>query len=120
MESVVSRTRSIEVRRLGRIGYEEAWALQREAAGRVAAGGPETLFLLEHDPVFTLGRNATSADVLYTPERCRQLGDLGRSKAIGEARSRTTARASSWGTRSWISTRTAATCGGTCGTSKRS
>lgn len=74
MGSTLSGVRGIEVRRLGRIGYEEAWALQREAAARVAAGEGETIFLLEHDPVFTLGRNATAADVLYTPERCRELG----------------------------------------------
>jgi lipoyl(octanoyl) transferase len=59
---------------LGRIGYDEALALQREAARAVAAGGPERLYLLEHDPVFTLGRNASAADVLLSPERCRELG----------------------------------------------
>jgi lipoyl(octanoyl) transferase len=58
----------------GRLGYDEALRMQREAADAVAAGGPETLFLLEHDPVFTLGRNATAADVLYGPDRCRELG----------------------------------------------
>jgi len=60
--------------RLGRIGYDEALALQRAAAARAAAGGEETLFLLEHEPVFTLGRNASAADILFTPERCRKLG----------------------------------------------
>jgi len=59
---------------LGRIRYDQALALQREAAGRVAAGEQETFFLLEHEPVFTLGRNATASDILFTPERCRQLG----------------------------------------------
>jgi lipoyl(octanoyl) transferase len=59
---------------LGRIGYDEAHALQREAARAVAAGGPERLYLLEHDPVFTLGRNASASDVLLSPERCRELG----------------------------------------------
>jgi lipoyl(octanoyl) transferase len=59
---------------LGRIGYGRALVLQREAAARVARGGPETLLLLEHEPVFTLGRNASEADVLFTPERRRELG----------------------------------------------
>jgi lipoyl(octanoyl) transferase len=59
---------------LGRIGYDEALALQKEAARSVAAGGEETLFLLEHEPVFTLGRNASASDILFTPERCRELG----------------------------------------------
>ena len=59
---------------LGRTGYDEALALQQEAARQVAAGGEETLFLLEHGPVFTLGRNASQSDILFTPERCRELG----------------------------------------------
>jgi lipoyl(octanoyl) transferase len=65
--------RRVEALWLGRIGYERALVLQREAAARVARGGPETLFLLEHEPVFTLGRNASAADVLFTPERRREL-----------------------------------------------
>jgi lipoyl(octanoyl) transferase len=59
---------------LGRICWDEALALQREEAGRVATGGPEAILLLEHDPVFTLGRNATAADILFTPQRCADLG----------------------------------------------
>src|SRR5215470_17815237 len=59
---------------LGRLGYDAALRLQIEAAARVAGGGPEELLLLEHEPVFTLGRNASSADILLTPERCRELG----------------------------------------------
>jgi len=59
---------------LGRVGYDAALDLQNEAAERVAAGGPETLFFLEHEPVFTLGRNAKATDILVTPERCRDLG----------------------------------------------
>jgi lipoyl(octanoyl) transferase len=59
---------------LGRIGYDEAAKLQRHAAAGLAAGGDERLFLLEHEPVYTLGRNARAADVLLSPERCRTLG----------------------------------------------
>jgi lipoyl(octanoyl) transferase len=66
--------RRVEALWLGRIGYARALVLQREAAARVARGGPETLLLLEHDPVFTLGRNASPADVLFTPERRKELG----------------------------------------------
>ncbi|MBC8647323.1 MAG: lipoyl(octanoyl) transferase LipB [Thermoanaerobaculia bacterium] len=70
---LVART-AVRLVAAGRIGYDEALRLQQEAAESVSAGGPETLFLLEHEPVFTLGRNATSADVLLAPERCRELG----------------------------------------------
>ncbi len=66
-------SRRVRAKFLGRLGYGEALALQKEAALRVAAGGEEALLLLEHEPVFTLGRNATVADVLFTPERCREL-----------------------------------------------
>jgi lipoyl(octanoyl) transferase len=73
METLAA-TRAARAVWLGRIGYEAAWARQREAADALRAGDPETLFLLEHDPVFTLGRNARREDVLFSPERCRQLG----------------------------------------------
>jgi lipoyl(octanoyl) transferase len=58
---------------LGRIDWDQALTLQQDAATRVAAGGPEAIFLLEHEPVFTLGRNATPADILLTPARCAEL-----------------------------------------------
>ncbi|HVQ54294.1 MAG TPA: lipoyl(octanoyl) transferase LipB, partial [Thermoanaerobaculia bacterium] len=59
---------------LGRIDYDAALELQTAAASTVAAGGEERLFLLEHEPVYTLGRNATAADILFTPQRRRELG----------------------------------------------
>jgi len=59
---------------LGRVGYAEAGRRQKEAALSVAAGGEETLFLLEHTPVFTLGRNGSAADVLWSAERRRAGG----------------------------------------------
>jgi lipoyl(octanoyl) transferase len=75
MEAVLTRREArVRVIRLGRIGYEPALALQREAAEAVRAGGPETLFLLEHEPVFTLGRNADRGDVLWAEEECRRRG----------------------------------------------
>jgi len=76
MESLAARSAAspLEVEWLGRIGYDDALALQRAAAARVAAGEPDRLLLLEHEPVFTLGRNAHAADVVFTPERCRALG----------------------------------------------
>jgi lipoyl(octanoyl) transferase len=71
---IAREVRRLSARWLGRIGYDGALALQAEAAGRAAQGGEETLLLLEHEPVFTLGRNATAADVLLDPERCAALG----------------------------------------------
>lgn len=71
--SQAARSRIVELRWLGRVGYARALELQKEAAERAARGGGETLLLLEHEPVFTLGRNASRSDVLFTPERCREL-----------------------------------------------
>ena len=55
--------RAVAVRRLrGLTSYEEALALQRRlAAQRRARSAPDTLLLLEHAPVFTLGRLQESA-----------------------------------------------------------
>ena len=56
----------LQVRRLGVVAYPEALALQRELVAARAAGEiPDTLLLLEHPPVFTLGRRrAAEANVL--------------------------------------------------------
>jgi len=64
----------IAVEWLGRVEYGRALAIQEEAARRCAESGTETLLLLEHDPVFTLGRNAAGKDILFTPERRAELG----------------------------------------------
>jgi lipoyl(octanoyl) transferase len=48
--------REIEVRRLGRIGYAEGLALQKQLVEQRKAGEiPDQLLLLEHPPVITLG-----------------------------------------------------------------
>jgi lipoyl(octanoyl) transferase len=62
---VSSRSRSTGWSFLGRVPYEAANALQAQtvAALRRAEGG-ERLLLLEHPHVYTLGRNASSQDLL--------------------------------------------------------
>ena len=74
MEAAHLVGRALSAEWLGRIGYEDALLLQKAAEERVAAGGPETFFLLEHEAIFTLGRNAKASDILFTSERCRALG----------------------------------------------
>jgi lipoyl(octanoyl) transferase len=50
---------------LGRIAYAPAFELQRALADRRASGEiDDTLLLLEHDAVYTLGRRATDGEVL--------------------------------------------------------
>ena len=56
MSSIRSATTPIDVRRLGTVDYQNAWALQRELADARVAGGPDTLLLLEHPSVYTAGR----------------------------------------------------------------
>ena len=46
----------MQVRRLGRVPYADAWALQREVHAQVADGGEDVALLLEHDPVYTAGK----------------------------------------------------------------
>jgi lipoyl(octanoyl) transferase len=59
----------IDVCWLGRVPYRPAWALQEELRRRVQAGEPaETILLVEHDPVVTLGRSADRDHVLLSPE----------------------------------------------------
>jgi len=42
--------------------YAEAWAIQRQVQEAVIAGeAPSTLLMVEHDPVYTLGRRRNSA-----------------------------------------------------------
>ncbi len=65
----------LEVQRLGRVRYADGLALQeRLVAGRKAGSVPDTLLLLEHEPVFTLGRNARQENVLFPVEALRQRG----------------------------------------------
>jgi lipoyl(octanoyl) transferase len=44
---------------LGSVDYRAAWEVQRQAHAAVADGGPETVLLLEHPPVFTCGKRTT-------------------------------------------------------------
>ncbi|MFY9825085.1 MAG: lipoyl(octanoyl) transferase LipB [Thermoanaerobaculia bacterium] len=63
------RPRPLHWEYLGRVPYAEALALQLAARASLKSGeGPERFLLLEHPHVYTLGRNASGADVLAGPE----------------------------------------------------
>ncbi|MEQ6901803.1 lipoyl(octanoyl) transferase LipB [Nocardioides sp. YIM 152588] len=47
---------SVEFRELGSVDYLDAWERQRELHASVVEGGPGSVLLLEHPPVFTVGR----------------------------------------------------------------
>lgn len=60
---------------LGRIGYPASYALQREMLEqRKADEIGDTLLLLEHDHVYTLGRRSSDGDILATPEELASAG----------------------------------------------
>ena len=60
---------------LGRIGYREAWQLQKALVEqRVTGEIGDRLLLLEHDPVLTLGRQAEDGHVLASPRELIRRG----------------------------------------------
>ena len=63
---------------LGSVPYRDAWDLQRRLAAEVGSGSrPDTLLLLEHPHVYTMGRRATLDHVRWDEaERARRGVDL--------------------------------------------
>ena len=60
---------------LGHMAYRPAWELQHVLVERrIARQIPDTLLLVEHDPVITLGRRADPANVLVSAETLRAVG----------------------------------------------
>lgn len=59
---------------LGRIEYVAGWRLQEAVAARVRFGGPDRLLLLEHDPVYTIGRRGTTDHLVAPPSELRRGG----------------------------------------------
>lgn len=60
---------SVIVCEMGRIDYQEAWKLQEELVRmRQKNEINDTLLLLEHDPVFTIGRNGSTENILVSQD----------------------------------------------------
>jgi lipoyl(octanoyl) transferase len=76
----------MNVERMGRVAYGPMVALQEARHAAVVAGNAaETLFLLEHDAVVTLGKNATSQHLLLSaPELASRGIELHRSTRGGD------------------------------------
>src|ERR1700753_4394186 len=65
----MKKTMHIHLLQLGRIPYSEGIRVMNEVvAARKAGRIGDTLLLLEHEPVLTLGRNATRANILASDE----------------------------------------------------
>ena len=67
--------RELLVRRLGRVDYESALALQKETERAVQRHTqPDTLLLLEHPHTLTIGRRGDNSGILSTPEALAERG----------------------------------------------
>ena len=65
----------LEILELGRIEYGEALDFQkRRADSRISGVVDDTLLLLEHDPVITMGRGGTADHLRVAEESLRRLG----------------------------------------------
>ena len=65
----------LTVDRLGTVPYRPTWELQDELAEqRRGRRIGDRLLLLEHFPVYTIGRGGNQANLLATPERLREIG----------------------------------------------
>jgi lipoyl(octanoyl) transferase len=65
----------MKVRDLATMGYRDAWALQEQLHAQVLEGGEETLLLVEHPPVITLGRRPGLAkNILAARDALEKLG----------------------------------------------
>ena len=65
----MSSPRPCEFRDLGRIGYDEALAVQRDLeAARKAGAIPDQFLIVEHPHAITMGRNGHIENILASPE----------------------------------------------------
>lgn len=66
---------SLIVEHLGTVAYRPTWELQDELAEqRRGRRIGDRLLLLEHFPVYTIGRGGNESNLLATPERLREIG----------------------------------------------
>ena len=67
--------RPLLVRHLGRMPYADGLRIQEQLVAERQAGRiVDVLLLLEHDPVFTMGRNADAGNVLVSADVLRERG----------------------------------------------
>ena len=71
----MSELPTLRVCRLGRVRYRPTWELQRRLAeARKQQAIPDTLLLLEHEPVITFGRNVGSTSLLLDEKALEERG----------------------------------------------
>ena len=76
-------TSGIFVKDLGNRSYEEVWNLQKEfQEKRIEKAMTDTLILVEHEPVYTLGKNANKNHLLQSRDRSVNVFDIERGGDI--------------------------------------
>ena len=65
-ESLTSQFLSVSplIRRLGRVDYQATWQAMQDFTDQRTVDTPDELWVLEHEPVFTLGMNAEASHLL--------------------------------------------------------
>lgn len=75
MEADCGKLAKLNIVYLGKTGYQEALAIQQKLHGLVADGAiGDTLLLLTHPPVLTLGQQANRANVYLSEDQLKQRG----------------------------------------------
>lgn len=75
MPETETTSHSISVKWLGRLAYAESWELQKRLVEERKAGQiPDTLLLVEHPHVYTLGRGADETHVLADSQQLEEIG----------------------------------------------
>lgn len=65
---VLNKNTKCDIRDLGLIPYNDAYAAQREFVNDLVCGGRQTLLLCEHPPTLTLGRSSDEGHILVSQE----------------------------------------------------
>ena len=74
---------TINILDLGRMNYNAAWDIQKEYHHNVLSGNePDTLIFVEHDPVYTLGKNANDNHLLQSASKDAQVFHIERGGDI--------------------------------------
>jgi lipoyl(octanoyl) transferase len=85
--TLMNKSRHVRASWLGSTGYRQAWELQADIVSAIRDGrAPDTLLLLEHPHVFTMGKAASADHVLWDEdERSRRHVEVIWSDRGGEA-----------------------------------
>ncbi len=74
MSPLQTQPTRIRLQALGRIGWQQAYARQKQAVREVLEGGSERIFFCEHPTVITLGRSSRPGNLLVPEPQLEQRG----------------------------------------------